>query len=221
MKLKVCGMHHNTLEVASLKPDYLGFIFWEGSSRNYTQAGIPELPGGITRVGVFVDASLEFVLEKAGEFELGAVQLHGKESPEYCRDLGKHLQHSKPIELIKAFPVGATFDFSHLEHYLTATDFFLFDTKGILPGGNGRTFDWTLLDAYPFEHPFFLSGGIGVAHCEKLLDFVRSPQSNQCYAIDVNSAFETHPGKKDTTALRRFLQCEFWREAGPKKKFKP
>ena len=220
MKLKVCGMHHNTQEVASLEPDYLGFIFWEGSPRNYAKAVIPEVPAGITRVGVFVNAPLEFVLVKVREFKLGAVQLHGKESPEYCRDLGKHLQGTHPVELIKAFPVGETFNFSSLEQFLPVTDYFLFDTKGVLPGGNGRTFEWTLLEDYPFEHPFFLSGGIGEAHCEKLLDFVRSPQSRHCHAIDVNSAFETRPGEKDTTALKRFLQSSFWREARPTKKLK-
>jgi phosphoribosylanthranilate isomerase len=217
MKLKVCGMHHNTLEVASLKPDYLGFIFWEGSSRHYTKTGIPELPMGITRVGVFVDAPLEFVLDRVEESGLGAVQLHGKESPEYCRELRTQLQHLKPAALIKAFPVGDSFDFSSLQPYLAVADYFLFDTKGDLPGGNGKTFDWTLLQAYPFEKPFFLSGGIGEAHCEKLLDFVRSPQSGHCHAIDVNSAFETRPGEKDTTALKRFLKCNFWSESGPKK----
>ena len=217
MKLKICGMLHNTLEVASLKPDYLGFIFWEGSPRNYTQSGIPELPEGITRVGVFVDAPLDFVLDRVGELGLGAVQLHGKETPEYCRSLGKHLQRSEHVELIKAFPVGESFDFSSLEPYLEVSDYFLFDTKGVLPGGNGRTFDWTLLEAYSFEHPFFLSGGIGEAHCEKLQNFVRSPHSKHCHAFDVNSAFETRPGEKDTKALERFLQCRFWKESGPKK----
>ncbi|MEJ2584689.1 MAG: phosphoribosylanthranilate isomerase [Robiginitalea sp.] len=213
MKLKVCGMHHNTLEVASLEPDYLGFIFWEGSPRHYAKAGIPDLPGGITRVGVFVDAPVDYILDKVVAFGLGAVQLHGKESPEYCKELGKALQRIPgSVERIKAFPVGDSFDFSSLEPYLPVSDYFLFDTKGILPGGNGRTFDWTLLQAYPFEHPFFLSGGIGEAHCEKLLGFVRSPQSRHCHALDVNSAFETRPGEKDTEALKRFRQCGFWKD---------
>ncbi|MFZ9004816.1 MAG: phosphoribosylanthranilate isomerase [Bacteroidetes bacterium] len=214
MKLKVCGMHHNTLEVASLTPDYLGFIFWEDSPRHYGRKEIPELPTEITAVGVFVDAPMEFVLGRVRDFGFGAVQLHGKESPKYCRDLKKNLQGLPPVELIKAFPVGDTFDFTCLDPYLAVTDYFMFDTKGILPGGNSRTFDWTLLGEYPFEHPFFLSGGIAEAHCEKLLDFVRNPQSRFCHAIDVNSAFETRPGEKDTYALGRFLQCDFWKEAG-------
>ena len=215
MKLKVCGMLHNTREVATLTPDYLGFIFWEGSARHYKKTEIPELPAGITSVGVFVDAPMEFVAGKVRELGLGAVQLHGKESPDYCRDLGKLLQNaSLRVALIKAFPVGETFAFNALEPYLPVTDYFLFDTKGVLPGGNGRTFDWKLLNGYPFEHPFFLSGGIGEAQCDKLLDFVRSPQSRYCHAVDVNSAFEIRPGEKDTSSLRRFLKCDFWNKAG-------
>ena len=215
MKLKVCGMHHNTGEVASLAPDYLGFIFWEGSPRHYGKQRIPNLPEGVTPVGVFVDAPLDFVTAKVRDLGLGAVQMHGKESPEYCRELRTRLmQASQSTKLIKAFPVGETFSFQALEPYLPVTDFFLFDTKGVLPGGNGQTFDWTLLEAYPYDQPFFLSGGIGEAHCGKLLDFVRSPQSRHCHAIDVNSAFETRAGEKDTKALRRFLQCDFWKEAG-------
>ena len=215
MKLKVCGMKHNPLEVAALQPDYLGFIFWEGSPRHFDGAILPELPGGITRVGVFVDAPMEYVLQKIRNFDLGALQLHGKESAAYCRELRERLgQESGAAFLIKAFSVGEAFEFESLKPYLPVADYFLFDTKGPMPGGNGRAFDWELLQNYPFEKPYFLSGGIGEAHCEKLLDFVRSPQGKHCHAIDVNSAFETRPGEKDTDALRRFVGCEFWEIAG-------
>ena len=214
MKLKVCGMKHNPLEVAALQPDYLGFIFWEGSPRHFAASELPELSRRITRVGVFVDAPMEYVLQKAWDFDLGAVQLHGEEPAAYCRELKERLgEKSRPGMLIKAFSVGEPFDFETLKPYLPVTDYFLFDTRGPLPGGNGRAFDWELLENYPFEKPYFLSGGIGEAHCEKLLHFVRSPQGRHCHAIDVNSAFETRPGEKDTDALRRFLGCKFWEAA--------
>ena len=80
MKLKVCGMKLNTLEVATLDPDYLGFIFWEPSKR-YFDGNIPKLPASIKKVGVFVDAPLEEIRKKVKEYKLQAVQLHGKESP--------------------------------------------------------------------------------------------------------------------------------------------
>src|SRR5690606_9780115 len=88
LHLKVCGMGsaENILEVASLKPDYLGFIFYEGSSRNFN-GRVPPLPENIKKTGVFVNASLEFILKKIQDYELQAVQLHGDESPGFCENL--------------------------------------------------------------------------------------------------------------------------------------
>ncbi len=217
MKLKVCGMHHNPTEVAQLQPDYLGFIFWEPSSR-YFEGAMPQLPKSIKKVGVFVDASVEEVLEKVAQHQLDAVQLHGKESPKFCDALrhpelvsGSHLskmlkqvQHDE-LEIIKVFSIKDDFDFSVLKNYEKVCDFFLFDTKGKLPGGNGYTFNWTLLENYPSAKPFFLSGGIGLESIEKLKEFRKSPASKHCYAIDVNSRFETEPGLKNITSLKTFI----------------
>lgn len=150
MKLKVCGMKLNTLEVAALQPDYLGFIFWEPSKR-FFEGIIPELPATIKKVGVFVDATLDEILEKVNRYGLGAVQLHGKESPEFCSDLKKIIHdRSKAtgimdLEIIKVFSVKEDFDFNILAPYENVCDFFLFDTKGKLPGGNGYTFNWEVL----------------------------------------------------------------------------
>ena len=213
MKLKVCGMKYNPEAVGDLGPDYLGFIFWEGSQRYFGGRPMPKLPSEITTVGVFVDAPLEAVLKSVSGYRLGGIQLHGEETPGYCQSLKGHLDGGgfKGIELIKAFSIGPGFRFEALEPYLTACDYFLFDTKGELPGGTGRTFDWEVLKDYPFTKPFFLSGGIGESHCGKLGDFVRSRHARYCVGIDVNSRFETAPGDKDTEALKRFMRCGFWR----------
>ena len=80
--------------------------------------------------------------------------------------------------------------------------FFLFDTKGKLPGGNGYAFDWTLLNAYPSEKPFFLSGGIGPNEIIKIKDLINT--SLPLYAIDVNSKFEYSPGLKNIDLIRQF-----------------
>ncbi|MEW2919853.1 phosphoribosylanthranilate isomerase [Muricauda sp. ANG21] len=226
MKLKICGMHHNPTEVAQLQPDYLGFIFWAPSSR-YFEGAIPQLPKSIKIVGVFVDAAVEEVLEKVNQYGLDAVQLHGKESPEYCLELKENFlsfraQSRKKkvvpldgvstaldltnLEIIKVFSVKDDFDFSVLKDYENVCDFFLFDTKGKLPGGNGYTFDWGILENYPSNKPFFLSGGIGPESLEKLKEFRNSPASKYCYAIDVNSRFETEPGRKDITVLKVFQE---------------
>lgn len=212
MKLKVCGLKHNPLEVAALKPDYIGFIFWEGSAR-HCSGPLPEgLPMPPRRVGVFVDASPETILAKYREYGLQLVQLHGAESPAYCRELRGMLARecTTPPGLIKAYAVGEGFDFDVLEAYLPWVDFFLFDSRGPLPGGNGTGFDWAQLQDYPFEKPYFLSGGISGADLERLADFCQSPAARQCVALDVNSRFETEPGRKDIAQLKQFMAADLW-----------
>tara|TARA_R110002012_G_scaffold112848_1_gene258690 strand:- start:2274 stop:2924 length:651 start_codon:yes stop_codon:yes gene_type:complete len=209
MKLKVCGMKLNTLEVATLDPDYLGFIFWEPSKR-YFDGNIPKLPASIKKVGVFVDAPLEEIRKKVKEYSLQAVQLHGKESPEFCSDLKKSTSdrskalEENSLEIIKVFSIKDDFDFSNLAPYENVCDFFLFDTKGKLPGGNGFTFSWEVLKNYPSSKPYFLSGGIGLDEIEKIREFQQRPESKYCHAIDVNSKFELEPGLKDIDKLKEF-----------------
>ncbi|MEC7265307.1 MAG: phosphoribosylanthranilate isomerase [Bacteroidota bacterium] len=225
MKLKVCGMNQNPIEVAQLHPDYLGFIFWEPSSRHF-EGDMPPLPQSIKKVGVFVDASLEEVLGKVNHFGLDAVQLHGNESVTYCSELKSNFlsfraqsrnqkvddanEISTPLDLtnldiIKVFSIKDNFDFSVLKDYESVCDYFLFDTKGKLPGGNGYTFDWSVLEHYPSTKPFFLSGGIGLDSVEELKEFSNNPASKYCFAIDVNSKFEIEPGLKDIALLKSFI----------------
>ena len=83
-------------------------------------------------------------------------------------------------------------------------DYFLFDAKGKLPGGNGFTFDWSLLKDYPSSKPYFLSGGIGLENVEEIKEFMRRPESKYCYALDVNSKFEEKPGLKNIEKLKEF-----------------
>jgi len=198
LKLKICGMNLNTAHVAALHPDYLGFIFWENSKRNY-QGTLDAIPHRIKKVGVFVDASIAEIIEKIRSFGLVAVQLHGKESPEFCQELR---EKTKNIEIIKVFSVLDEFDFSLLAPYEKVCDFYLFDTKGKLPGGNGVTFDWTILKKYPSKKPYFLSGGIGLEEVKDLKLFFEIPTSKYCHAIDVNSKFELQPGLKDIDKLK-------------------
>ncbi|MDT0558262.1 phosphoribosylanthranilate isomerase [Ichthyenterobacterium sp. W332] len=197
MKLKVCGMKHNIAEVAELKPDYLGFIFHEPSSRHFDEA-IPSLPGNIQKVGVFVDESIEYVVGQIENYSLNAVQLHGHETPEYCR-----LVKTTGITVIKVFSIKNEFDFSILTNYEEVCDYFLFDTNGKLPGGNGYTFDWKILQNYPSTKPFFLSGGIGLEELEQLKKFKETTAATYCYAIDVNSRFEIEPGLKNIEDLKK------------------
>nr|WP_309756045.1 phosphoribosylanthranilate isomerase [Flavobacterium sp.] len=201
MKLKICGMKYpdNILEVGSLLPDYLGFIFWEQSTR-YFDGIIPELPKSIKKVGVFVNETAAVILEKVQKYNLQVIQLHGHESVAFCSDL--RLVMGNEIEIIKVFSVEDTFDFEVLQPFEAVCDYFLFDTKGKLPGGNGSTFDWKVLEKYPSSKPFFLSGGIGIEEIEAVNEIAKT--NLPLYAIDVNSKFEIEPGLKDKTTLKKF-----------------
>jgi phosphoribosylanthranilate isomerase len=147
---------------------------------------------------VFVDAAVGEIEDAIENHKLGAVQLHGNESPVLCRELqGK-------AQVIKAFGVGEVFDFDTLLDYLPYCDFFLFDTKGPMPGGNGTTFDWSILEKYPFDLPFFISGGIGLAEIDKINELRNTDLP--VYAIDINSKFETAPALKDAEQLKKFKE---------------
>ncbi|APA63434.1 phosphoribosylanthranilate isomerase [Maribacter sp. 1_2014MBL_MicDiv] len=207
MKLKICGMKLNTSEVAQLRPDYLGFIFWEHSAR-FFDGEIPELPHTINKVGVFVDADINYIITLVKKHQLQGLQLHGHESPEYCRQVAEELMKlNKKIEIIKVFSIKDEFDFESLTPYEDVCDFYLFDTKGKLPGGNGYTFNWSVLKNYPSNKPFFLSGGIGLNSLDKINEFMKSPESKFCYAIDVNSKFEIDPGLKNIEELQKFKEA--------------
>jgi phosphoribosylanthranilate isomerase len=201
MKLKICGMKYpdNILEVGSLLPDYMGFIFWEKSAR-YFDGVIPDLPKSIKKVGVFVNETAEVILAKAIKYDLQAIQLHGQESVEFCLNLKNELDSE--IELIKVFSVDDDFDFEVLKPFETVCDYFLFDTKGKLPGGNGTTFDWKVLEKYPSSKPFFLSGGIGLEEIDLTKEILTI--NLPIHALDLNSKFEIEPGLKDKKILKKF-----------------
>ena len=216
MKIKVCGMRYNPGEVAALQPDYLGFIFWEKSPR-YFDGKMPILPPELKKVGVFVDEQLDKVVDMVSRFRLDAVQLHGEESANYCAQLRKKLegldiqteaqQHSKKdsaIEIIKVFSIRDSFDFTVLAPFEEYCDYYLFDTKGKLPGGNGYAFNWEVLKDYPSTKPYFLSGGIGLDNVSAIEAFLQRPESKYCYALDVNSKFEDKAGLKNIDRIQQF-----------------
>jgi len=206
MEFKVCGMKYedNMEAIAALNPNYMGFIFWEPSSR-FFENKIPHIPPNIKKVGVFVDADIHSIMEKINTHDLNAIQLHGNESSTYCKELKQALeQNNNTIAIIKAFALRDTFDFTVLNPFENVCDYYLFDTKGALPGGNGYTFDWGILKDYPSTKPYFLSGGIGPNEIEQVLDFLKTPAATYCKVLDLNSKFETAPGLKDKETLQEF-----------------
>lgn len=196
-------MNHNIAEVGALRPDYLGFIFYEKSPRHFDGEEIPSLPLGIKKVGVFVDEKISKVLNLVKKHSLDIIQLHGNESKEYVLDLQGYLIFSEVL-VWKTFSVDDDFDFSKLSIFANKVDKFLFDTKGKEKGGNGFAFNWEILKNYTLKKPFILSGGIGLEEVEALKELLKTDLP--IHGIDVNSKFETEPGMKDVSALQEFIE---------------
>lgn len=194
-KLKVCGMRDakNMVDVAMTRPDFMGFIFYEHSKRFVGhEFTIPQgFPQAIKRVGVFVNESVDRVLQLAQQHQLDFAQLHGDEPIHICETL------KKKINVIKVFRVDEHFDFNKTREFEGLTDFFMFDTKTVDYGGSGKSFDWSLLEKYNFSTPFFLSGGLSVDNIKQALDL----QHTNLFGIDVNSGIEESPGMKDLHKL--------------------
>jgi phosphoribosylanthranilate isomerase len=197
--VKICGMREatNLKDVVALKPDLVGFIFYEHSARFVGDAFlIPDEVRIEQRVGVFVNVDFEEAKLLRLRHQLGWIQLHGQESVEYVQ-----AGRAAGWRIIKAFSVDAEFDFTDTEVYSPFCDYFLFDTKGLQPGGNGRTFDWNLLSQYRGTVPFLLSGGLNVG----LLPALQLITHPQLVGFDFNSGLELAPGRKSVEQVRIVL----------------
>ena len=198
MKIKVCGMKfsENVSNLVDIGIDYVGFIKWQKSSR--FSSNTPKISDSVKKVGVFVDSSIGEIKSSIKKNNFDLVQLHGNESIDYCHSLkGSSL-------IIKAFNIDEKFCFSKLKVYQEVCDYFLFDSKGLLPGGNGKKFDWSLLKNYKFQKPFFISGGIGFNDIFQVKELIQS--NLPVHAIDINSKFENSPGVKNTELIKLFKE---------------
>jgi phosphoribosylanthranilate isomerase len=197
MIVKVCGMRdaENIREVEALGVDWMGFVFHRTSPRFVGE--LPDyLPQRAKRVGVFVDETEEQIMETVQLFRLDMVQLHGHETPDFCTRI-----RSKGLKVIKAINVQNRFPLEEVSSYEGACDYFLFDTKTLLPGGSGQKFDWSSLSAYRGTTPFLLSGGISPDDADRVEAFVHE----RCIGIDLNSRFETSPAYKNIHLLQSFI----------------
>jgi phosphoribosylanthranilate isomerase len=188
----------NIREVEQLSIDWMGFIFWP-KSRRYVSTRPTYLPQNVKRVGVFVDENPETIKQMVDDYALDIIQLHGHESPE---QISQFPILNPQLSIIKAFNIATVEDLSQTKPYEDLADYFLFDTKATFPGGSGRQFDWSILNAYNSETPFLLSGGIGPDDAER----VRAFHHPRCIGIDLNSRFEIEPALKDTYQLKEFIK---------------
>jgi len=217
MIIKVCGMRDadNIRTVEALGIDWMGFIFWPGSSR-YVAKRPTCLPTKVKRVGVFVNAPIDEVKAKVNEYALDIIQLHGHESPDYVRSL--RADSGFPA-IIKALSITTLADISTYQPYEGLVDYFLFDTKCQTVGGSGRHFDWSVLYGYDGQTPFLLSGGISPDDASDLRTLFAGSgfPTDKCVGIDLNSRFETAPAVKDISALRHFLSQITPNKSNPQK----
>lgn len=208
MRIKVCGMTstEQVLQLDDMGVEFAGFIFYPKSPRYVhkfmPQAEIKKIKGKhINKVGVFVNASVEEVLQAVDECGLYLVQLHGDETPKYCEKIANY------VGVVKAFRLREEDNVLwKVKDYMDIADMFLFDTEGAGYGGTGKQFDWNILRGLNIGKPFFLSGGIGPDDVGKLKEFSGEPVSKDLFSADVNSKFEIAPGIKDMEILRSFIQ---------------
>ena len=198
LKIKVCGMRdaENIQQLLTLTIDYIGFIFYSKSARFVSRKPEVSIPSSIKKVGVFVNASKEEIQEKIEEFDLQVVQLHGDESPEFCQEI-----QDLGVETFKAFGIDEDFDWATIAAYEGKVDYFLFDTKSNQYGGTGQTFTWEKLKDYPYQNPYWLSGGISLENIKEAANF----EDNRLYGLDLNSKFEIKPALKNIQSLTQAI----------------
>lgn len=198
VRIKICGITNleDALLAATLGADALGFIFYPKSPRYVAPETVREiiahLPPFVVSVGVFVDEDAGVVRELAAKVGLDWVQLHGQESPDYCRSLGRRV--------IKGFRIKDESSLKDLEPFQGAVQAFLLDTykKGQV-GGTGETFDWHLAREAKKYGQIILAGGLSPENVAQAIQIVQ-PQ-----AVDTASGTEAAPGKKDPEKLRTFF----------------
>lgn len=203
MNIKVCGITQlkQLQQLEGLNIDFAGLIFYKDSPRyigdKIEKEALKNSDFDLKKVGVFVNPEMIEVLDAIDEYGLDVVQLHGNESAEMCDDL------SSEVEVIKAFSIDNKSDIDKMiAEYDAVCDYYLFDTAGKEPGGNGEKFDWKILTKAKIEKPFFISGGIGVEDMEALRKF----KHPDFFGVDINSRFEKEPGIKDMALVLQFKQ---------------
>lgn len=219
MLIKVCGMRdpENIRQVATTGIDWMGFIFYTKSPRRFGSVDSGQLTDDslkktnsnhssnyllstinrqLKKVGVFVNATPEYMMETANLYKLDYLQLHGNESPDTCYALQK-----RGYAIIKAFSIASIDDLASTTEYEGRADYFLFDTKCNGYGGSGKQFDWSILASYNGNTPFLLSGGINPNSVDAIVNFKHS----RLAGIDLNSGFEIEPGMKDADKIKTFI----------------
>lgn len=205
MRVKICGLRDaaSIAAAAAAGARYAGFVFFEKSPRHLT---LPEaaalavgVPVGVAKVALTVDADDATLDALTQAVPLDMLQLHGHESP--ARVAAVRARYGLPV--MKAVGLAARDDLAVLDRYLTVADQILVDAKpprgGGLPGGNGLSFDWRLLEGRRWPLPWMLAGGLTPANVAQAVRLTGARQ------VDVSSGVERGPGVKDATLIADFI----------------
>ncbi len=203
IRIKICGMTRleDAFCAVDAGVDALGFIFYEKSPRaidpETARSIIEKLPPFVDTVGVFVDRDSSQVQEIIKHCRLGYAQLHGTESPEYCRNLSANLTTG---QVLKAIRVGPQTTAAEVAPYADCIQGFLLDTyRKNAVGGTGAAFDWSIIERLDLKKPFLLAGGLGIDNIRTALEQVWP------YGVDANSGLEEAPGIKNHNLIRQFV----------------
>jgi len=200
-RIKICGLTRvdEAAGCAELGADAIGLVFFPKSPRHVTDeqalAISSAVSGQVKRVGVFVDAAFEDILQKVEDCHLSAVQLHGQESPELVTRL-----MAAEIPVIKALFVDGKPALTEAARY-TASAFLVECSKGPLPGGNAMAWDWGAVKGFGASHPLILAGGLSPENAAQAVSSARP------HAVDVSSGVEASPGRKDLKRVAAFIEA--------------
>lgn len=206
MRVKVCGItqQEQLMQLPDAGVSFAGFIFYPKSPRyvlrHMTTSQIKK-ENTVNKVGVFVNASADEILQMVDECRLHMVQLHGDETPKFCEKIADY------ISVVKAFRFSETDNIGYrIQEYMDYCDMFMFDTEGVGYGGTGKKFKVEKLYGVTVGKPYFLSGMIEPGDAEKLNEFAQQPEAKALFAIDISTKFEVLPGIKDINLIKQFTQ---------------
>jgi phosphoribosylanthranilate isomerase len=208
-QIKVCGLTQigQINELVALKIDFLGFIFYEKSPRfvlNHLSLDEISKINHQGKVGVFVNETVEKIVEISKKADLNFIQLHGDENEEYIVRLRQILKET--IKIIKVIRVGnikseAVIELEKISNLKSQISNLLFDTDSKAFGGTGKKFDWNILNEIKVPLPYFLSGGISLENVDDIKNLKQKP-----FALDINSKFEIEAGVKDLEKIKKLYE---------------
>ena len=203
MIIKICGIQNEDTLLCCEKNniDFFGMIFYSKSPRNIRIENACKLQKiseylKINGVGVFVNKNINELEEIIKNLKLKFVQLHGSEDETYIKKIKRN-----GVKVIKSISVSQRDDLSEINKY-KSVDYYLFDYKPLkdeLPGGNAKSFDWSLLNNLKTPKPWFLSGGINVNNIKQINNDINP------YGVDLSSGVEKELGIKDNHIINSFI----------------